>query len=124
MPDHAGYATAVTIREQVFNDALLSAWHSGQLRHSFFKTIQEVPSPTGSVNFFFEAPHARFVPFDRVDGILRINGWGTISLRVNPFPLPAETKTIQWQADVLVRPTASSIQTVILFSAKKVDYRL
>ena len=124
MPDHAGYATVVTIRDQVFNGALLSAWHSGRIRHSLFKTIQETPAPTGSVNLFFEAPHARFVPFNRVDGILRINGWGTISLRLNPFPAPSETKTIEWQADLLITPTASSIGTVILLSAKKVDYRL
>lgn len=124
MPDHAGYATAVTIRDQVFNDTLLRAWHSGQIRHSFFKTIQQIPAPTGSVNFFYEAPHARFVPFNRVDGILRINGWGTIGLRVNPFPSPSETKAIQWQADLLITPTASSIGTVILLSAKKADYRL
>ena len=124
MPDHAGYATAVTIRDQVFSDALLSAWHSGQIRHSFFKTIQEIPLPTGSVNFFFEAPHARFVSFNRVDGILRITGWGTIGLRVNPFPSPSEARTIKWQAELLITPTASSIGTVILLAAKKVDYRL
>jgi hypothetical protein len=124
MPDYAGYAAAVAIRDQVFNDALLSAWHSGGIRHSFFKTIQTMPAPTGSVNLFFQAPHARFVPFDRVDGILRIDGWGTIGLRLNPFPSPSETKTIQWQADILITPTASSIGTVILLSAKKADYRL
>ncbi|MDP9292409.1 MAG: hypothetical protein M3O82_08615, partial [Verrucomicrobiota bacterium] len=56
--------------------------------------------------------------------ILRINGWGTIGLRLNPFPLPSETKTIQWQADLLITPTANSIGTVVLLSAKKVDYRL
>ncbi len=124
MPDHAGYATAVTIRAQVFNDALLSAWHSGQIDHSFVKTIQQIPAPTVTVNFFFEAPHARFVAFDRVDGILRINGWGTVSLRLDPFPAPLETKTIQWQADLLITPTASSIGSVILLSATKEDYRL
>lgn len=124
MSDHAGYATAVTIRAGVFDDALLSAWHSGQIRHSFFKTIQETPAPTTSVTFFFAAPHARFVSYDRVDGILRINGWGTISLRFNPFPSPAETRTVQWQADLLITPTASSIGTIILLSAKKADYRV
>ena len=55
---------------------------------------------------------------------MRINGWGTIGLRVNPFPSPSETKTIEWQADLLITPSASSIGTVILLSAKKVDYRL
>ena len=124
MPDHAGYATAVTIRDNVFDDALLSAWHSGQIRHSFFKTIQEIPAPTASVNLFFDAPRARFVPFNRVDGILRINGWGTIGLRLNPFPSPSEARTLEWQADLLITPTASSIGTVILLSAKKADYRL
>jgi hypothetical protein len=124
MPDHAGYITAVTIRAKVFDDALLAAWHAGQIGHSFFKSIQETPAPTGSVNFFFGAPKARFVPFNRVDGILRINGWGTISLRVNPFPAPVETKTVQWQVDLLITPTASSVGTVILLSAQKADYRL
>jgi hypothetical protein len=124
MPDHAGYATAVTIRDQVFDDALLSAWHSGQIRHSFLKFIQEIPAPTGSVSFFFAAPHVRFVPFNRVDGILRISGWGTIGLRFDPFPSPSETKTVEWQADLLITPAASSIGTVILLATKKAGYRL
>ncbi|HZR06815.1 MAG TPA: hypothetical protein VFA61_13395 [Candidatus Udaeobacter sp.] len=124
MSDHAGYAAAITIRDRVFNDAVLSAWHSGQIRHSFFKTIQENPAPTASVSFFFQSPQARFVPFDRVDGIFRITGWGTISLRVNPFPFPAESRNVQWQADLLITPTANSARSIVFLSAQKANYRL
>ena len=124
MPDHAGYASAVAIRERVFDDALLSAWHSGHIRHSILNTFQESPAPRGSVNFFFGPPRAKFVPFNRVDGVLPIRGWGTVGLRFGLFPSPAETKTIEWRADLRITPTASSIGTVILLSAKKVDYWL
>lgn len=124
MSDHAGYATAVTIRDQVFNDALVRAWHNGPIHHSFFKSFQEQPAPTGFVNLFFEAPKARFVSFNRVDGILAINGWGTIGLRVNPFPSPPQTRTITWQADLLITPTASSVGSIVLLSTKQAEYRL
>ena len=107
MPNHAGYAAAVTIRQQVFDDALLNAWHAGQIAHSFFKSAQHTPSPSVTANFFIGPPHVRFVSYDRVDGILRLNGWGTISVRTNPFPFPVETRTIQWQADLLITPTAA-----------------
>ena len=124
MPNHAGYAAAVTIRQQLFDDALLNAWHSGQIAHSFFKSAQHTPSPSVTANFFIGPPHVRFVSYDRVDGILRLNGWGTISVRTNPFPFPVETRTIQWQADLLITPTAASVGTIVLLSTKKDQYRV
>lgn len=124
MAHHAGYAAAVAIRDRVFNDTLLSAWRSGQIRRSFSKSFGSAPAPTGSVGFFFKAPEVRFVSFNRVDGIVRFNGWGTINLRTNPFPSPAESKIVEWQADVLVTPSASSIGTIILLSAAKEEHRL
>ena len=124
MPSHAGYAAAVTIRQQVFNDALLSAWHNGQIRHSVSKSILGAPSPTGGVSLFFDAPRARFVSFNRVDGIMRLSGRGTINLRLNPFPAPVESRIIEWQADLLVTLTATSILTIVLLSAQKDQYRL
>jgi hypothetical protein len=123
MPSHAGYAAALAIRERVFDDAFLNAYRSGQISHSFSRPVQQIPAASVSASFFFEAPRARFVPTNRVDGILRLNGWGRISVRVNPFP-PSETRTIQWQADLLITPTASSVGTIVLLSTAKVDYRL
>jgi hypothetical protein len=120
MPNHAGYAAAVTIRAKVFDDALLSAYHSGQIRHSF-SAVQQV-SPAVSANLFFESPRVRFVPTNRLSGFLRINGWGTVSVRVNQ--LPPAPRLIQWHADLRITPTAVSIGTLVLLSTDKNNYRM
>jgi hypothetical protein len=124
MPDYAGYAAAVTIRDRIFNDALLSAYHAGQTSHTLAKSFQQLPSPTGSLNLFLQPTRVIFSATDHTHVVMRLGGWGTIGLRVSPFPAPFESRTVQWQADLLVLPRADSIGTIVFLSAKKTEYHL
>jgi hypothetical protein len=124
MPDHAGYAAAVTVRDQVFNDALLSSYHGGQIGHSFNKGFQQLPAPSGSANLYFQAPTAIFSNTDHDHAILRLNGWGTIGLRLNPFPAPFESRTIQWRADLRITATAITLGTTVLLSVPQDQFTL
>lgn len=124
MPDYAGYAAAVTIRDRVFNDAFLSAYHAGQTSHALAKSFQQLPSPSGSLNLFLSPPRVLLSAADPTHVVMRLGGWGTIGLRVSPFPAPYESRSVQWQADLLVAPRADSIGTIVFLSAKKAEYSL
>ena len=126
MSSFAGYAAAITIRERVFDDALLGAWQNGTINHSISRSIEGAPpSPRTGFSLFLDSPSATFVSFNRVDGTLKLKGRGTIVVRTNPFPFPPrELRSVQWQADLLVTLTASSLGTIVLLSGHKEQYRL
>jgi hypothetical protein len=123
MPDYAGYAIAVTIHDQVFSDQLLVAYHGGQFQHLLAASFGQVPLPNGNVNFFLQPPQVVLSDSDPTHGIIRLNGWGTMYYQGVP-PEPGNTRSVQWQADVLITPQVSTISSVILLSAKKTDYQL
>src|SRR5690242_13803273 len=116
MPDYAGYAAALTIRDNVFDDGFLTAYHAGQIAHSLVKSFQQVPAPAGSVNFFFQSPQVVLSATDPTHAIMRLTGWGTIRVRINPSPAPSETRSVQWQADILLAPQAEAIGSIVLLS--------
>jgi hypothetical protein len=123
MPLYAGYAAAVTVRDQVFNDAVLSAYASGHLRHVLIRSFQQLPAPRGSVSLFFQSPRVLLSSLDHEHAILRIIGWGTVGLLVDPLA-PSESRSVRWQADLRITPTADSIGTIALLSAKQGDHQL
>jgi len=105
MPDYAGYAAAVTIRDVVFNDVLLSVYRGGQIGHSLAKSFAETP-PYGGVSFFYQSPQVIFSNTDHDHAILRLNGWGTIRVRFDSLPAPYELRSVRWQADLLITARA------------------
>jgi hypothetical protein len=123
MSDFAGYAAAITIRDHVFSDGFLSAYHGGQISHSLSQNFGTLPGPRGGVNFFFQSPQVVLTTSDPNHAIVRLNGWGTIGLQVN-FPLPSEFRSVEWQADVLITPRVDVLGSVALLSANQVDYVL
>ena len=124
MSFHAGYAAAFTIRDRVFNDALLNGYHGGSIRHSLVKSVPQPPMPAGSVNLFLQPPQIVFSSADHAHAVMRLGGWGSISVRINPLPLPAESRRVRWQADLRMTPQISTVTSIVLLSAKKADHRL
>jgi len=123
MSDFAGYAAAITIRDHVFNDGFLSAYHAGQVSHSLSQNFGQLPGPRGGVNFFLQSPQVILSGNDHDHGIVRLTGWGTIGLQLN-FPLPTESRSVQWQADLLITPQVLLLGSIALLSADKTDYHL
>ena len=124
MTFHAGYAAAFTIRDRVFNDALLSGYRGGDLPHRLVMSVPQPPLPAGSVSLFLQPPRIVLSSADAAHAVMRLGGWGTIAVRVNPFPLPAESRRVQWRADLRMTPQISTVTSIVLLSAKKADYRL
>ena len=123
MSDFAGYAAAITIRDHVFNDGFLSAYHAGQVSHSLSQNFGQLPGPRGGVNFFLQSPQVILSGNDHDHGIVRLTGWGTIGLQLN-FPLPTESRSVQWQADLLITPQVQLLGSIALLSADKTDDHL
>jgi hypothetical protein len=123
MPINAGYAAAIVIRDRVLDDALLSAYRGGAIRHSVVKSFGQVSPPRGSVNLFFASPRVVFSNADQEHAILRFSGWGTIGVRVD-FAGPIESRSVQWHADLRLTATPTTVGTIVLLSADSSDYRL
>ena len=123
MPPYAGYAAAVTVRHRVLDEAVLSAYASGGVRHTLIRTFQQLPAPRGSVNLFLQPPRVILSLTDPEHAILRISGWGTIGLLIDPLS-PSESRSLQWQADIRITPKADSLGTIAWLSAKKSDFLL
>ena len=123
MSDYAGYAAAVTIHTNVFDDQFLSAWHNNQIAHWARGGFGQIPGTTGGVSLFFQPPQVICSDSNEIQAILRLSGWGTISLRLIS-PGLFQTRSVQWQADVLITPTAAPVGSVVLLTAKATAYRL
>ena len=135
MSDFAGYAVAVTIHTHVFDDQFLSAWNTGQFAHSVSGSFGQLPGTTGGVNLFFQPPQVICSDTNEVQAILRLSGWGTLSVRLTT-PGLFEKRSVQWQADILITPTVFLSNFIILpngqaktgafviLSAAAKDYRL
>src|ERR1051325_9359123 len=124
MPDHAGFAAAITIRDQVLNDAFLNSYHAGTQSHTLLRNFAEGLIPRGTVNFFLQPAQVVFSNTDHENGILRLSGWGKISIRANQFPVSSEERDVQWQADLRIKPEALVVGKIVLVTAKSADYQL
>lgn len=123
MSDYAGYAAAVTIHTQVFDDQFLSAYGGGQISHWVRGSFGQAPGAAGSVNLFFQPPKVICSDDNEIQAILRLSGWGTISVRLTT-PGAWQTQSIEWQADVLITPTVSLLASLVLLTADSSAYRL
>ena len=123
MSDYAGYAAAVTIHTNVFDDQFLSAWHNGLISHWARGGFGQRPGAVGSVGLFYQSPQVICSDSNEIQAILRLSGWGTISLRLTT-PGLSETRSVEWQADLLITPTVSSLGSVVLLDADRTAYRL
>lgn len=123
MSDYAGYAAAVTIHTNVFDDQFLSAWHNGLISHWARGGFGQRPGAVGSIALFYQSPQVICSDSNEIQAILRLSGWGTISLRLTT-PGLSETRSVEWQADLLITPTVSSLGSVVLLDADRTAYRL
>lgn len=121
MQDYAGYAAAIAIRAPVFDDALLREWHGGRIKSSIDKTIDDGSIVSVKANLFVGPPHVKFVSFNRVDGILRLDGWGRLTRGV---VFASETRAVTWRAELRITPAATSVGSIALLTAQKADYLL
>jgi hypothetical protein len=122
MTDYAGYAAAVTIRAQVFNDVALVAWQAGQIQHTINQSYGQLPEQAG-VNFFLQYPQAILSSDDPSHLILRLNGSGNMSRRTTPIGRP-ESQPVQWQADLQIPPQGAFTGPLLLISAQSNTYQL
>ena len=99
----AGFAVALTLREQFINDMLLAAYANGQFRRRL--GTYELPSnqlPGGP----YEVSFAFFLAPPRVDcrvGVLRLSlhMWGSLSITIDGL---METKEVEAHFDLTFRP--------------------
>lgn len=122
MSDYAGYAVAVTIRGHVFNDAILTGYHAGQITHTIARTYLQLPGPRAGVSFFFQSPQVILSGDDPVHAVLQLNGWGTMSW--GSFPGTPESRSVEWQANIQLTPQVSLAGPIVLLSAKTTEYKL
>jgi hypothetical protein len=107
MPDHAGYAVSIAVREHALNDAFRRAYHTGRNGHSVVRSFQQLPFPRGSVRLFFAPPVVTLAQAPTEHATLRVTGWGTVSIRLSSVPPLGETRDIQWEARLIARHGAS-----------------
>jgi hypothetical protein len=122
MTDYAGYAAAVTIRAQLFNDVALVAWQAGQIAHTISQSYGQLPEQAG-VSFFLQYPQAILSSDHPSNLILRLNGSGNMSRRTAPFGRP-ESQPVQWQADLQMTPQGAFTGPLLLISAQSNTYQL
>lgn len=62
MPIHGGFAYAIQIRQQVFNDSVLLAYHAGTIQRRLF--LPDLPDgpPIVAMDFFLDPPTISFDP--------------------------------------------------------------
>ena len=89
MSDHAGYAVAITVREQALNRSLRRAYKTGENGH-FFRTqtpnIPGLPFPRVGMRMFFRPPEVTLSQTLVEHANLRVSGWGSMTVRMAPFP--------------------------------------
>jgi len=122
MTDYAGYAAAVTIRAQLFNDVALVAWQAGQITHTISQSYGQFPEQAG-VSFFLQYPQAILSSDDPSNLILRLNGSGNMWRRTAPVGRP-ESQPVQWQADLQMTPQGAFTGPLLLISAQSNTYQL
>jgi hypothetical protein len=127
MSDHAGFAVAITVREQALNQSLRRAYKTGANGH-FFRTqapnIPGLPFPRVSMRMFFRPPEMTFSQAPVDHGTMRVSGWGTVSVRMAPFPALAETREIQWEAKLVAQHEVALSNTAVNIKFKAENYKL
>jgi hypothetical protein len=127
MSDHAGYAVAITVREQALNRSLRRAYKTGENGH-FFRTqtpnIPGLPFPRVGMRMFFRPPEVTLSQTLVEHANLRVSGWGSMTVRMAPFPALAETREIQWEAKLVAQHEAVLSNTAVHIKFKAENYQL
>ena len=93
MPDHGGFAVAVTIRERVFNDAILRAYSGGTSTHRLTGPLPGGP-PVVLVDFFLEPPRVRAIGVDPDLLVVELSGWGPLAINWGGIN---HVREVRWQ---------------------------
>ena len=102
MPIHGGFAYAIQIRQQVFNNSILLAYHAGTIKRSLF--LPDLPDgpPIVGMDFSLDPPTITFDPGNHTQLILTISGRGGLTIEFSPG-IP-ESRLIEFQIVALVEP--------------------
>lgn len=127
MPDHAGYAVAITVRAQALNDSFRRAYKTGKNGHSI-RTQQAQPPqvlfPRVGLRLFFQQPEVTLSQSPVDHATLRVSGWGTVTIRMSPFPVLGETRDIQWEARLVAKHEATLTSSAVNIKFKAENYKL
>lgn len=120
MPDHAGFAVAITVRERVLNDSMLLSYHAGTSGHRLAAPIPDGPPPVG-VDFFLKPPRIRCAGDDPLRFTLHLEGWGPLTIE---WDGTTHVRNIRWQMRLPVRARFTVAGTAITLSPEASDIRL
>lgn len=99
MPDHAGYAVALTIRERVLNDSLLLSYHAGNTNHRLVAPVPDGPPPA-TVDFFLDLPRIQCTGDDPERFTVSLRGWGRLGI---VWANVAHAREVRWDMRIAVR---------------------
>ena len=102
MPIHGGFAYAIQIRQEVFNNSILLAYHAGTIKRSLF--LPDLPDgpPIVGMDFYLDPPTISFDSGNHNQLILTISGRGGLTIEFSPG-LP-ESRLVEFQIVALVQP--------------------
>jgi len=118
MPDHGGFAVAVTIRERVINDAILRAYSDGTSTHRLVGPLPGGP-PAVLVDFFLEPPHVRMIGDDPDLLVVDLSGWGPLAINWGGVN---HVREIRWQLRLAVQARFVVAGTNLVLSPGEGDF--
>jgi hypothetical protein len=88
VPIHGGFAYAIQIRQQVFNNSVLLAYHAGTIKRRLF--LPDLPDgpPIVGMDFYLDPPAISFDPANHNQLILTITGRGGLTVEFQPAGCP------------------------------------
>lgn len=99
MPDHAGFAVAIVIRDRVLNDSTLLAYSAGRTARFLRAPIPDGPPPV-VIDFFLTPPRMVTRSADPDHFSVRMRGWGPLTIEWDGIP---RTRDIRWEMGLRVR---------------------
>jgi hypothetical protein len=127
MPDHAGFAVAITVRKSALDGSLRRAYKTEKIGH-FIRTqsvnLPDIAFPRVSLRLFFQPPEMTLSQSPVDHATLKVSGWGTVSVRMNPFPTLGETREIQWEARLVAKHEATLNSSAVNIKFKAENYKL
>lgn len=127
MPNHAGFAVAIAVRARALNDSFLRAYKTGKNGHAIGSQQIQVPGapfPRVTPKLFLQPPEVSFSQSPVDHATLRVTGWGTLTVRMNPFPSLTETRDIQWEARLVAKHEATLTASAVNIKFKADNYTL
>ncbi len=125
MPDHAGFAVAIAVRARALNDAFRRAYKTGKNGHAIRTfNLPQAPFPRVSLRLFFQPPEVTFAQAPVDHATLRVTGWGSLTVRVNPVPAIGETREIQWEARLVAKHEAALTSSAVEIKFRAANYQL